>query len=269
MPEAIAAGLLRPGEPLLDGPAGLRGPRRGFPRPAAHVPGRLVDFLVGRDGGPEEGGAAWLRVLPPHPEAAHGTDPHHLAALHEALATDPCRTRYMRQGIRGEALPAAREALAARRAGACSSTRTRSPPPRTLRPRRWPNGPRWRRVCWAPSSCCPYPRGTGTPERVDLFRSITTRLDEAPPLLLFYGAQPWSAYEWDAPLPAETDLRSAAAHHPRDQLGAAASAAVERLHRGYALRATTPPCPRYGPPPGCVRPTNSAPWARHIEPAVG
>ncbi|MFG2999112.1 ATP-binding protein [Streptomyces sp. NPDC048340] len=272
VPEAIAAGLLRPGSPLLE--AGLlsyEDAAEAFPDRLLNVPGRLVDFLAGRDGGPGAGGAAWLRVLPPHPEAAHGADPDRLAALHEALATDPGRTRYLRQGIRGEALPAACGALAARglvpllldpEAFLAAATDTA---PALLAERTALEA----RLLGAAVLLPVPPPGTATPERVDLLRGVAARLDAAQPPLLLYGAQPWSAYEWDAPMPDATDLRSAAARHPRDQLGSAASAAVERVHRGCALRAATPAMPEVRAAARLRSAAELGALARHIEPAVG
>ncbi|MFE3553442.1 ATP-binding protein [Streptomyces sp. NPDC059193] len=270
--EAVAAGLLRPGSPLLE--AGLlvyEDPSEAFPDRLLQIPGRLVDFLVGRHGGPEAGGPSWLRILPAYPEAAHGADPEHTTALCDALGQDRDRTRYLRQGIRGEALPAAREALATHglvpllldpEAFAAAAVGT---PPSRLAEQTALEA----RLLGAAVLLPVPPPGTATPERTDMLRHIASHLDAAPLPLLLYGAQPWSAFEWDAPLPAETDLRSAVARHPRDQIGAAASATVERLHRSYALRARTPAMPEVRAAARLRAAAELGSLARRIEPAVG
>ncbi|MFZ3475156.1 ATP-binding protein [Streptomyces sp. 4.24] len=268
--EALGTGLLRPGSPLLT--AGLltyEDDDAAFPDRLLHVPGRLVDFLAGREGGPEAGGVPWLRVLPPHAWAAHEADPEATGELHGALDADPRRTRYLRQGIRGEALPAAREVLAALGLVPLlldpDALAAADAPPARLAEQAALEA----RLLGAAVLLPVPPPGTATSERVDLLRRVVARLDEAPPLLLLYGAQPWSAYEWDAPLPDETDLRSAAARKPRDQLGAAASAAVERVHRGCALRAATPAMPEVRAAARLRSAAELGALARHIEPAVG
>ncbi|MFD7029312.1 ATP-binding protein [Streptomyces sp. NPDC059917] len=268
--DALGTGLLRPGSTLLTaGLVAYEDPTAAFPDRLLRVPGRLVDFLAGRAGGPGAGGVPWLRPLPPHAPAAHEADPGATAAPHFALDADPGRTRYLRQGIRGEALPAAREALAALGLVPLlldpDALATTDLPPARLAEQAALEA----RLLGAAVLLPVPPPGTATPERVDLLRQLATRLDEAPPLLLLYGAQPWSAYEWDAPLPVESDLRSAAARAPRDQLGAAASAAVERVHRAGALRAQTPAMPEVRAAARLRSAAELGSLARHIEPVVG
>lgn len=270
VPEAIAAGLLRPGSTLLT--AGLltyEDAAAAFPDRLLHVPGRLVDFLVGRDGGPEAGGVPWLRSLPPHTGAVHEADPGAADALRAALDADPHRTRYLRQGIRGEALPAARDVLAGLGLVPLlldpdALVAADAPPARLAE-----QAVLEARLLGAAVLLPVPPPGTAAAEHVELLRRVIGRLDEGPPLLLLYGAQPWSAFEWDAPQPVETDLRSAAARHPRDQLGAAASAAVERVHRACALRAATPAMPEVRAAARLRSAAELGALARHIEPAVG
>ncbi|MEV6576361.1 ATP-binding protein [Streptomyces sp. NPDC051577] len=273
VPEALAAGLLRPGSTLLT--AGLlayEDPDAAFPDRLLGVAGRLVDFLSDREGGPEAGGVAWLRLLPPLPldaPAAPEANPRAASTLHLDLAAAPTRTRYLRQGIRGAALSAARETLAVRgrvpllldsdALASAAGTPNQLADQAVLEAR----------LLGAAVLLPVPPPGTATPERVELLRQIAARLDDAPPLLLLYGAQPWSAHEWEAPLPIESDLRSAAARAPREQLGAAASAAVERVHRTCALRADVPTMPELRAAARLRSATELGSLARHIEPVVG
>ncbi|MFD3779903.1 ATP-binding protein [Streptomyces sp. NPDC058612] len=269
--EAIATGLLRPGSSLLtSGLLAYENPADAFPDRLLQTPGRLVDFLVGRDGGPEAGGVAWLRVLPAYPGAAHGADPERIAALCEALGEEWHRTHYLRQGIRGEALPAAHDALIARGLVPLvldpeALVAAADTPPAVLAEQAALEA----RLLGAAILLPVPPPGTTTADRADMLRAIASALDSAPVPLLLYGAQPWSAYEWDAPLPAETDLRSAASRHTRDQMGAAASATVERLHRRYALCAATPAMSEVRTAARLRAAAELRSLARHIEPAVG
>ncbi|MEU7166203.1 ATP-binding protein [Streptomyces morookaense] len=281
VPDAIGDGLLREGSALLEGGLVTYGaPDAAFPERVLNVPDRLLDFLAGRDTGRSTGGdtgrdtgptaaGRWLRVLPARPDdprRPHCDGP--ARALQEALAADPYRTRYLRQGIHGEALPAAVAALAplgrvpllvdpdALAAGEESPARLAD---RTALEAR---------LLGAAVLVPLAPPGTAAPERADLLQRFVTSLDDAPVPLLLYGSTPWAAYEWDAPLPAETDLRPADARGPRDRLGAAASAAVERVHRTAALNAATPAADEIRTAARLRSAAELGSLARHITPAV-
>ncbi|MGW1194827.1 ATP-binding protein [Streptomyces sp. NPDC002536] len=269
VPDAIGDGLLREGSALLEGGLVSYGaPDAAFPERVLNVPDRLLDFLVGRDTGPATG-SRWLRVLPARTDDPHGPRDGSARALREALAAAPYRTRYLRQGIHGEVLPAAVAALAllgrvpllvdpdALAAGEESPARLAD---RTALEAR---------LLGAAVLVPLAPPGTAAPERADLLQRFVAALDDAPVPLLLYGSTPWAAYEWDAPLPAETDLRPADARGPRERLGAAASAAVERVHRAAALNAATPSADEVRTAARLRSAAELGALARHVTPAVG
>ncbi|MGW5122224.1 AAA family ATPase, partial [Streptomyces noursei] len=263
--DALAAGLLRDGSPLLAGGlVTLENDDLVFPERGVNVPDRLLDFLTGR----ESGAGRWLRPIPPHPEDAHGPNRAHTGGLDEALRADPHRTRYLRQGIRGEALPTARAALAALgRTPLVVDPDVLVTAPGT--PAELADAAALEGRLLGAAILMPLPPpGTAETQRTDLLRAVAVRLNEAPVPLLLYGAGPWAAYGWDAPMPAETDLRSTV-RHPRDRLGAAASAAVERAHRSYALRAATPVMDEVRSTARLRSAAELGSLARHIVPEVG
>ncbi|MFF6946836.1 ATP-binding protein, partial [Streptomyces lavendulae] len=104
--------------------------------------------------------------------------------------------------------------------------------------------------------------------RADLLRRFAVRLAAEPVPLLLYGFQRWEAYEWDAPTPVVSDLRGAASRGPRDRLGVAASAAVERVHRTGALRGVVPAPDEVRTAARRRSAAELASLARHIVPAV-
>lgn len=268
IPQALAEDLLRDGSPLLAGGlVAYENPEPAFPDRVLTVPGRLLDFLAGADAGPRAG--HWLRILPPHPEGADGCDPDRPRGLDTALAADPHHTHYLRQGIHGEALPAARAALAALGRVPLlvdpDALATAAGTPAQLASQAALEA----RLLGAAVLVPLPPPGTVTPERVDLLRHLVIRLDGEPLPLLLYGSRPWAAYEWDAPLPSETDVRSAAARHPRHQLGASASAAVERLYRTRALATTAPSMHEVRAAARLRSAAELGSLARHIVPEVG
>ncbi|WP_411139855.1 ATP-binding protein [Streptomyces sp. x-80] len=239
--DAVVNGLLRDGSPLFKG--GLvtyENPEAPFPERVLNVPDRLLDFLAGRDTDRPGGGSPWLRVLPPHPEDTRDPGRNRLQELGADLSADPYRTRYLRQGIHGEALPTVRATLAVLGRVPLlvdpDALATSEDTPARLARRTTLEA----RLLGAAVLVPLPPPGTVAPEQADLLRRLVILLDEEPLPLLLYGGRPWAAYEWGTPLPVETDLRSAAARRPRDQLGAAASAAVERVHRASALTGATP-----------------------------
>ncbi|MFD9635068.1 ATP-binding protein [Streptomyces violascens] len=236
IPDAVADGLLRQGSPLFD--AGLvtcQNSEASFPERVLDVPDRVLDFLVGR----EQCGAAnrWLHLLPPHPDDA---DPQHAKGLDTAVAADPYQARYLRQGIHGEALPASRAALAATGFVPLlldpDALTGGGVPPQQLAAEAVLDA----RLLGAAVLLPLAAPAASEPEQADLLRHLVTQLADAPVPLLLYGSEAWAAYGWDKPQPVETDLRAADARRPGDQLGAAASVSVERIHRAAALHATTP-----------------------------
>lgn len=266
--DALARGLLREGFPLLrSGLVAYENPEAAFPDRVLGVPDRLLDFLGGCGTGPQAG-PRWLRALPPHPE---DRDPRAVRVLNAELATDPHRTRYLRQGIGGEALPAARAALAA--AGRVAllldpdSLATAQEPPAQLAAQAALEARLRGAAILVP---LPAP-GTAPADRTDLLRQLVTRLNEEPLPLLLYGAQEWAAYEWDTLTPAGTDLRGPDAGSRRvgDRLGAAASAAVERLHRSRALHAARPTTQEVRAVARQRSASELGSLARHIVPEVG
>lgn len=270
VPDAVGDGLLREGSALLEGGLVTYGaPEAAFPERVLNVPDRLLDFLAGRDTAPTVAGR-WLRVLPARPEDLHEPLCDGPArALREALAAAPHRTRYLRQGIRGEALPAAVAALAP-----LGRVPLLVDPDALAAGEESPAGLADRtaleaRLLGAAVLVPLAPAGTAAPERADLLKRFVAFLAEAPVPLLLYGSAPWAAYEWDAPLPAETDLRPADARGPRERLGAAASAAVERVHRTAALNAATPATDEVHTAVRLRSAAELGALARHITPAVG
>lgn len=265
VPDALSRGLLREGSSLFDaGLVAYENPDEPYPDRVLRVPDRVLDFLVGRDAGPS--GGRWLRPLPDspgHPAPAQAVE---LAA---AIAADPHQTWYLRQGILGEALPAARAALAetglapllldpdALAAGEDSPARLAERAALEAR-------------LLGSAILVPVPApGTTAPERGDLLRQLVARLAEEPRPLLLYGSQAWAAYEWEAPVPSVLDLRSADSRRPCDQLGAAASAAVERVHRTAALRASAPVLDEVRVVARQRSASELGSLARHIVPQVG
>lgn len=274
--DALARGLLREGFPLLrSGLVAYENPEAAFPDRVLSVPDRLLDFLGGSGSGSGSGcgtgpqaGPRWLRALPPHPD---DPDSRAVSVLDAELATDPHRTRYLRQGIGGEALRAARSALAAVGRVALlldpDSLATAQEPPAQLAAQAALEA----RLRGAAILVPLQPPGTAPADRTDLLRQLVTRLNEEPLPLLLYGAQEWAAYEWDALAPAGTDLRGADAGSRRagDRLGAAASAAVERLHRSRALHAARPTPQEVRAVARQRSASELGSLARHIVPEVG
>ncbi|MER5561280.1 ATP-binding protein [Streptomyces sp. NPDC002506] len=236
LPDAIAGGLLRLGSGLFDtGLVTCQNPEASFPERVLDVPDRVLDFLLGRERC--EAANRWLHLLPPHPDDA---DREHAGGLDTALAADPHQTRYLRQGIRGEALPASRAALAATGlvpllvdpdaltgGGVCAQQLATEA---TLEAR----------LLGAAVLVPLAAPATTEPDQADLLRRLVTQLAGEPVPLLLYGSEAWAAYGWDTPQPVETDLRAADARRPGDRLGAAASVSVERIHRASALHAAKP-----------------------------
>ncbi|MFJ8312925.1 MULTISPECIES: ATP-binding protein [unclassified Streptomyces] len=265
LPDAIAGGLLRQGSPLFDtGLMACQNPEAVFPERVLDVPDRVLDFLVGR----APGGARnrWLCVLPYHPD---DDDPQHAKGLDTALAADPHRTRYLRQGIHGEALPASRAALAA--TGLV---------PLLLDPDALTSGETSPQQLAAEATLearllgaavlLPLTAPAATePDPADQLRRLVTRLADEPVPLLLYGSQGWAAYGWDTPQPVETDLRAPDARRPGDQLGAAASVSVERIHRASALHAITPALQTVREAARQRAAGDLGGLARHIAPEVG
>ncbi|MGW8953899.1 ATP-binding protein [Streptomyces sp. NPDC055709] len=265
--EAIAGGLLREGSSLLR--AGLvtfENPEAAYPERVLNVPDRLLDFLAGRDGRGSATGCRWLRLLPAHPD---DSAPRDAGQLDAELATGPRRTWYLRQGIHGEALTEARAALAAMGRTAllvdpdalavCDATPVELAARAALEAR-----------LLGAAILVPLPApGTIGPERTDALRRLVTRLGEEPLSLLLYGYQPWASYAWDTPRPVETDLRSADSRRPRDQLGAAASAAAEQVHRACALIPATAPMDEVRKAARQRAAADLGSLARHIAPEVG
>ncbi|MFK0202763.1 ATP-binding protein [Streptomyces lavendulae] len=242
VPDALRRGLLRWGSPLLEtGLITYDNPAAAFPERVLNVSDRLLDFLCGRD---VDLGRR-LSILPAGPEGPGAVDVPEpadagAAALHAELVADLHRTRYLRQGVGGEALPAARTALRALGltpllvdpdALACEDL-----PPSYLAEQVALEA---RLIGAALLLPVPSP-GTAAPERVESLRRFAVRLAAEPVPLLLYGFQEWEAYEWEAPAPIASDLRGPAPGGLRDLLGAAASAAVERVHRDGALRGVVP-----------------------------
>ncbi|MFB7631413.1 AAA family ATPase [Streptomyces sp. NPDC056149] len=283
VPDALADGLLREGSPLLDG--GLvryENPEASFLERVLNVHDRVLDFLTGQEAG-ARCGVRWLRMLPPHPddprapepEDSHGSapeptgEPSPARALVAALATDPHRACYLRQGIDGEALPTARAALATLGRTPLlldpDALATDDSSPAQLAQRTALEA----RLLGAALLVPVPPPGTAAPERCDRLRGLVTRLDEAPLPLLLYGGHPWVAHHWDTPRPAEIDLRAPAARRPDRQLGAAASAAVEHVHRAAALRAAVPTTEEVRLSARRRSAAELGALARHIVPEVG
>lgn len=268
--EALADGLLREGAALLDGGLVACGtPEAAFPDRVLSVPDRLLDHLAGRDPDDRPAGSRRLCALPEQPDDLHGSGGDQVRGLKAALAADPYGTRYLRQGIHGEALPMARAALAplgrvpllvdpdALAVGEESAAQLAERVALEAR------------LTGAAVLVPVPPPGTTTPERVELLKRFVAFLDKAPLPVLLYGSEPWAAHAWDTPRPAETDLRPATARGPRDRLGAAASAAVERVHRTAALHAAAPAMDEVRTAARMRSAAELGALARHITPEVG
>ncbi|MFJ6054571.1 ATP-binding protein [Streptomyces sp. NPDC092307] len=243
VPDALARGLFRSGSRLLtSGLVAYEDVEVPFPERALTVSDRLLDFLYGNDAHVRSRTSPWLRVLPPdqglpgHPGALERA-----TLLRQALTADPRRTLYLRQGIAGEALAAARAALLALGLGAVLIDPDLLDDDGARPPWRHADAALEARLLGA-AVLVPVPApGTATPEETDRLRRLVTHLDGQELPLLLYGFEDWAGYEWGALRPDEIDLRSAASLRPHSRLGAAASAAVERRHRAgvFSLSAST------------------------------
>ncbi|MFJ7903140.1 ATP-binding protein [Streptomyces sp. NPDC096198] len=264
--KALARGLLREGSSLLQsGLVTYENPEAPFPDRVLNVPDQLLDYLAENDTGLLPAGH-WLRALPAHSDEPV---PGNAEDLGVQLVADPHRTRYLRQGMRGEAFPAVRTALATAGrlpllvdADALASCETA---PAQLAERAALEA---RLLGAAVVMPVPVP-GSVPPEQVDLLQRFITRLDEKPVPLLLYGSQEWAAYQWDTPLTIEIDLRIPEADRPGDRLGPKASVAVERIHRTSALLATTAPMHEVWAAARQRSAADLGALARHIVPEVG
>ncbi|MWA07843.1 ATP-binding protein [Streptomyces sp. BA2] len=237
VPEAVRRGLLREGSPLVR--AGLiahENPGAPFPDRIPYVPDRVLAFLSGdREG--IKGRGSWLHLLSDVPG---GPAP---AACDEALAgllaKGSPQTYYLRQGLAGEALPAARAAL-----------RAVGKTPLLLAPEALPSsemtsGELARSITLearllGAGLLIPLDASAGAPaDPSDVLHHLVTCLDREPVPLILYGNSAWPSYGRHTLTPAETDLRSSTHKGLPGTRSAASLAAAERVHRTAALRSRT------------------------------
>ncbi|MEV0322996.1 ATP-binding protein [Streptomyces sp. NPDC050658] len=241
--EAVRSGFLRESSPLLR--AGLmahENPGAAFLDRIPYVPDRVLAFLSGdREG--IRGGGQWLHLLPDVPGGpAVGSC---TAALPDLDATTP-QTRYLRQGLAGEALPAACAALGAVGKPALLVAPD-ALPSAGLPPEDLARSIALEARLLGAGLLVPLDVSTGAPPETptegaqDFLRPVVTCLDRAPLPLLLYGNRAWPSYGWEALLPREADLRSRTHEDPREPMSAASLAAAERVRCAAALQSRTAP----------------------------
>lgn len=240
VPEAVRRGLLRESStPLRSGLIVHENPGAPFPDRIPYVPDRVLAFLSGdREG--IRGRGHWLHPLPDAPGAPASAGRTEVLA---ALADSP-QTYYLRQGLDGEALPAACAALRAvgkiplllaPEALPCDMTSDELARSITLDARLLGAG------LLIPLDLSAGASPDAPADTSDVLHRLVTCLDREPLPLALYGNGGWSSYGWHTLLPAEADLRSSRHNGLPGTRSAASLAAAERVHRTAALQSRAAP----------------------------